>query len=420
MKTVLAAAAVAVACVACSSSGGASAQRSSGTGGPAGSASVPASTGKPADPSKSPVLIGFHNLEGGSISLTDMRYGFEAAVDYINQELGGVSGHPLKVDECKTDVTPESAVNCANEFVSKNVVMAVQGVDFAGDAALPILKAAGIVDVSAFAYGPAENSAVGDAYVSEGSNQEGYAAGLQQLKDMGAKSVAQVLANVPSSHSSMTDVINPAAKKLGLTLKPYFYPTQTDWTAFAATVLASHPDAVSLFATDADCLAAVPALRNAGFTGLLHGGVCTALANSLSGSVLNKVVIGNALWNSSMSPMPATIQNDLAVFNKYTQASGHKVKNIGQAAQGFHVAMFAQSLLTQVPGATLTAKLVHDNVGKAKGSLFLRTNGYNCAKPTWPGTTACGSGYVFSELSADKSDKVLPNQPVDVGSLGSK
>ena len=63
---------------------------------------------------------------------------------------------------------------------------------------------------------------------------------------------------------NFTGIIQAAAQKIGVKVSPYFYGQQPDWTSLAATILSSKPDAVSLFATDADCLAAVPAIRSSG------------------------------------------------------------------------------------------------------------------------------------------------------------
>ncbi|WGY00385.1 ABC transporter substrate-binding protein [Nocardioides sp. QY071] len=376
------------------------------------STAVPADA-KSADPSLAPVKIGFHNLEGGQFSLTDMRKGFESAVDYVNRELGGVNGHPLEAVVCKTDVTPESSVNCANKFVSDDVVMAVQGVDFAGDAALPVLQQAGIVDVSAFAYGPAENVAVGDAFISMASNEEGYAAGLVQLKNMGAKSIAVVLADVPPNHTVMDEVVKPTGAELGIEIEPFFYPSPTDWTSFGATVLASKADAITFWGVDADCLAAVPAFRSLGFTGTIHAGSCAVLADKLDPSSLKDVIVANSLYNPTMDPIPAASKDDLDVYKRYS--ADDDVSNQNQSIQGFHTAMFAYSLLAQVKGE-VTASSVKATAATATGDLFFREVGYDCATPTWPGTTACSGGFVFTEVNAAGKNEVLPDQPVDVAS----
>jgi hypothetical protein len=116
------------------------------------------------------------------------------------------------------------------------------------------------VDLSTFAYGPASNKAQGSFYASSYSNEEGFAAGLVMLKNLGVKKVAEVLANVPSMQAAQKDIVTPTAQKLGLTVTPVSYNQPADWATLAATIVSSNPDAVNLFATEPDCLAAIPAL----------------------------------------------------------------------------------------------------------------------------------------------------------------
>ncbi|MEU9888896.1 ABC transporter substrate-binding protein [Sphaerisporangium sp. NPDC051011] len=377
------------------------------------SESAPADA-KSADPSLDPVVIGFRGLEGGTLSLTDMRKGFESAVDYVNSERGGINGHPLKVVTCKTDVTPESSVNCANKFVGERVVMATQGVDYATDAALPILQKAGIVDTSGFAYGPLENTAVGDAYVAYASNEEGYAAGVVQLAKMGAKSMAMVLADVPPLHTAMDKVIVPAAERLGVKVTPFFFSSPTDWTSFGATVLASDPNAIAFYGVDADCIAAVPAFRSLGFSGIIQAGTCAVMADKFKPSELTDVIVGNSIYNASMAPIPDDVQADIHIFERYTKDDG--IENRGQAMQGFLTGTWVADLLSQVKG-DLTAASVKSAMKTAKGRLFFRTTGYDCSKPSWPGTTACSTGFFFTKVNDAGKSEVLPGQPVDVSGI---
>src|SRR5215212_9927257 len=124
----------------------ASTAASTSAGGTATTAGAPTTTAaaKAADSSMAPVVFGFHNLEGGALSLPEVRVGFEEGIKYVNEELGGINGHPVRIESCNLDITPESSVNCANQFVEKNVAVAVQGVDPSADAALPVLKQANI------------------------------------------------------------------------------------------------------------------------------------------------------------------------------------------------------------------------------------------------------------------------------------
>src|SRR5204863_8122138 len=132
----------------------------------ASAASATTAAPQKADPSKPPVVVGFHNLEGGVISLPEIRQAFLSGVNYVNDELGGINGRPMKAETCNLDITPESSVNCANQFVEKNVVAAVQGVDVAADAALPVWKQAGLVDIAFAGFTPGLNASPGDAFVT--------------------------------------------------------------------------------------------------------------------------------------------------------------------------------------------------------------------------------------------------------------
>lgn len=421
---------MAAAASACSSSGGSSSAASSGGGAssaasssaaPAassGGSSAPAATGGTAAPvGASPVQVGFHNLEGGSISLPDVRQGFQAGVDYVNSQLDGINGHPLKAVVCDTDGTPEASLNCANEFVQKKVVLAVQGADFGADAMLPVLKSAHLAELGGFVLTPGMNAATGNAYFMAASTQEGYAADIVQQHNLGAKSVAVVMVDNPSDHQVYSSIIAPAAAKLGMTARAFYSPTQANWTTLAAVIGATHPDAISLFEAGNDALSAVSALRAAGFTGNITDGANTEIVQQLSASQLKNVYFNSATYLPNFTALPAAVKGDMTAFNTYEQKDTHGVGSISQAIQGFYVAVMAAEALQQIPGSP-TAQSVYAGMTKVKGPReIFRTNGFDCATPTWPGTTACGGGMIYVTANAAKQLVPLPNQPVDVSSV---
>ncbi|HEX2272269.1 MAG TPA: ABC transporter substrate-binding protein [Acidimicrobiales bacterium] len=96
-------------------------------------------------PGGEPVVVGFINQERGTVgSFPEVRSDAEAAVRYVNRELDGVGGRPLKLETCATDGTPESSQACANQLRLKNPVAVVGGVDLGAAASIPVLDAAGI------------------------------------------------------------------------------------------------------------------------------------------------------------------------------------------------------------------------------------------------------------------------------------
>ncbi|PSM39029.1 hypothetical protein C6Y14_33970 [Streptomyces dioscori] len=365
-----------------------------------------------------PVTIGFHNLEGGSISLADVRLGFEAGVNYINKQLGGVNGHPLKSINCKTDGTPEASVNCANQFVEQKAVLAVQGADFGADAMLPVLKSAGLAEFGNFPLTPGVNSAVGDAYFMQGSAQEGYAANLVQLQKLGASKAAVVLVDNPASHDTYKTVIEPAAAKLRLKAKVFYVPAQSDWTVQSATVLAWGPDAISTYVA-ADSLAAVPAFRAAGFSGYITAGANTEIIPQLDPSVLQKVLFSAPYYLPEFANPPARVKKDLDIFEAYTSNLPAK-GSVTQRQTGFYTALMAGQLLRDLgaKNKSLTAQVVHSGLRTWKGEREpFRLNGWDCSTPTWPDTTACGAGNVYAAPGKDRVLEPLPDQPVDMSAV---
>src|SRR3954469_8614216 len=189
-----------------------------------------------ADPSKPPVVVGFHSLEGGALSLPEIRQAFESGMNYVNEELGGINGRPMKAEICKIDVPPESSVNCANQFVEKNVVVAVQGVDVAADAALPIWGQAGLVDIAFAGFTPGLNASRGKAFVTLFDTRDAAAQTLIMYQKLGDKKLALAAQDLPAAKQYFDTLTKPLADKLGLQVQPFYYSNTTDWTSFAATM----------------------------------------------------------------------------------------------------------------------------------------------------------------------------------------
>jgi branched-chain amino acid transport system substrate-binding protein len=128
---------------------------------------------------------------------------------------------------------------------------------------------------------------------------------------------------------------------------------------------------------------------------------------------LDNLYIGAVYYTPQMTTIPAKPQADLATFEKYYDITKH---DLGQGQQGWETALFVATLLQQVPG-TVTAATVKEAAKTAKGDLPFRTVTYDCSKPTWPGTTACATGFLYGKATPDRKIELLPNQPTDISSV---
>jgi branched-chain amino acid transport system substrate-binding protein len=76
-----------------------------------------------ANSSLPPVYIGWLNQQGGSQAIGPLATnGAQMAVSYINAQLGGVDGHPLKLDTCFIASTEEEGTTCGQQFAADSKV----------------------------------------------------------------------------------------------------------------------------------------------------------------------------------------------------------------------------------------------------------------------------------------------------------
>src|ERR1700736_1909143 len=77
-----------------------------------------------ANDSLAPIVIGYVNQEGGVPAFPEATAGAEAAVGYINSELGGIAGHKLVLKKCLVQAE-EDGQKCGTEMVNDATVKAV-------------------------------------------------------------------------------------------------------------------------------------------------------------------------------------------------------------------------------------------------------------------------------------------------------
>lgn len=80
----------------------------------------------PADKSLPPVSIGWLNQQGGSQAIGPLATnGAQAAVTYINDQLGGVDGHPVKLADCFITNAEEEGTTCGQQFAANKQVKVI-------------------------------------------------------------------------------------------------------------------------------------------------------------------------------------------------------------------------------------------------------------------------------------------------------
>ena len=71
----------------------------------------------------SPVTIGWVNQQGGPADVgPGATKGTELAVKYVNEELGGIGGHPLRIESCSRRRPRSRARSCGQKMANDDEV----------------------------------------------------------------------------------------------------------------------------------------------------------------------------------------------------------------------------------------------------------------------------------------------------------
>ncbi|HUN32465.1 MAG TPA: ABC transporter substrate-binding protein [Trebonia sp.] len=342
----------------------------------------------PANNSLAPVEIGYINQQGGPTAVGLLATnGAEMAVSYINKQLGGVDGHPVKLVTCFIASAEEEGTGCAQKFLADKdikavamggVVIGVQSFYATLAGKLPVIDG-----VAALPIDGAQNNTV--VLFGDGTHVLGpmgtYATTVLHAKD------AVVLYPDDSADSPGALAIEAGLKAAGVkvTMGPY-PPTATDLTSVLAATGAASADMVIPYTDASGCVAIAKALIAEGITDIkkvvsaplcLNGQVAAGMGGDFPKWTYS---IASSLFGDTTDPgMPAYE----TVAAKYTTQS--------DAPDPWEIVDFGQLLtvdkiLNEVGYAGLTPSAILA-AGKAfKGPQALGAPSLDCGEfPSAPG-----------------------------------
>jgi branched-chain amino acid transport system substrate-binding protein len=236
----------------------------------------------PADESLEPVVIGYVNQEGGVPSFPEATIGLDAAVAYVNTELGGAGGHPIEIVECIVQAE-EDGQRCATEMLNNDdIAFVMTGVMVVGNGSFYSTLSGKKPVIVGFPAVP-DDFIAADAYAFT-PGAVGVVKGMstfvgEYLDDV--ESVAVVHADNASGQASVDLFLKPGLEAQGITdVKAVAVPDTATAPDVAAAIQAAGGDTADLFVpllTVQGCAATYDALQSLGVqpkvltTGLCYG-----------------------------------------------------------------------------------------------------------------------------------------------------
>ncbi len=377
-----------------------------------------------------PVVIGFQNPEGDPAgSFPEYSLAAQAAVEYINTELGGfgadiqngVPGRPIQLEVCKMAIAPDDSQRCANELLAKNPFLIVSSLNFFGNQ-IPIYQAAGVPAIVGTPITVGDFTADGVYSIGGGGGCLGVHTGLVEFATTEFDDVQKV--SVPWSdtppgvvcyydlESKPLDVLNgtvpgegeragsmPDLQHIGVPIKP----ATPDVTPQVTEVLGFDPDAIIFSAQGADCWNFVDGLGRLGWTPdsvpLVLSGACLDFeAMEAAGSLAEGIYfIGSG---GTVTQDPANIENPRDKFEteiyqskplEYGLPQAELTK--GFATQGWSVMMSVWEIGSQLTaaGEELTPETFEAAIAATDNQHAFGSTPLSCSTAPAPYVAVCNS-----------------------------
>ena len=336
-----------------------------------------------ADPKKSKIYIGWVNQQGGQVVIGGLATaGAELAVKYVNDQLGGVDGHPVALVECFIKSNEEEGTTCGQKLVNNKRISVIASGAVATGAqsffatirgAKPVVTGVAITPVD----GAQKNGIVlfGDAghiLLPFGT----YAKNVLKAK------TAAVVYPQATGITEAALVIAAGLKKAGIDTKAVGYTQgQTDLTAPLTAAGATTADFIAPYGSAADCANQAKALKQLGITDsrkIMTAPLCLSpqVIDALGDWPIWTYAIASSLYGDPTDKgMPAY----QAVIKRY--------KAEKNAPDPWHIVAFGQLLTTvrflneaSAGNAGITPKTVLSRAKAFKGPLALGSPKLQCGK----------------------------------------
>ena len=359
--------------------------------------------GVEADSTLEPIVIGMINQENSPVgSFPEVRAAAQAAVNWINAELGGVNGRPIEFKTCITSFSVEQSQACAQQLVQDGAVAVISGIDITANGSLPILEQNGIPMISAVPTTLAELRSSHVVSFSGGTTGADVAF-VAHAAENGAKRIAIAYGQFESFEVPAVDYGAKVAESLGLetTLIPFSMAT-TDFLPVVQSAIDSGADAITIAAADSACVPIIMTLHDLGYTGTVY-------------------MVGSCAAVEILAQIPDDIQADV-VFNREGPSATTNEREMyfdvadryadepagGAGTVSFRAVMNLWAVLTAI-GPDITPAAITERFASSVDQPSFWRHPYTCDGKQVPGMPAlCSPQQTLFSMPDDLVDHAVP------------
>ena len=350
------------------------------------------------EPEGEPIVIAMISQESGAAALPDSRLAAEAAVAYVNAELGGAAGRPLQLETCVTDGSPEQSSSCANQLLEKDPVAFVGETELGTAGSVPIIDQAGVPLVGAAGVTP-ELVTSTNAYAFGLDAVADYAGWTKYLTtDGGARTINLLNLDIPAA-GVFEAVVRSVAEANGATLGTVVsLPlSASDATSQMAAVAQGDPDVIMTTTSAQLCVPIAQAHAGiAPSSKLFLPGICGSPQTlEAAGSVIDGAYIGFG----SLNPYDTT-EPQVATYRQALDTYGDGEVPLSQfAGNAFTAVLNLKDVVDGLEPASVTASGIAAAIRAGVDVPSFMTDNYTCDQRLAFSPVTCSRGRRVFEVT---------------------
>lgn len=331
--------------------------------------------------SLAPVQVGWINQQGGPVVIGGLATaGAQFAVQYINKQLGGIDGHPLKLDTCFIATSEQQGTTCGQQFVAnKKVPVVVEGAVATGIQPFYTTLAGKKPVIAGVAATPVDNVQKNATILFGDATHVDAPIGTYAKTVLHAKTAAIVYPNEVSL-STPANAIKAALEAEHITVKVVSYDANmTNVTQPLEEAGATTADVVIPYSTAQGCVALAKGLQSLGVTNpkkIVTVPLCLSapVKQALGDYPKWTYLIASSLFGDVSDP---SMRVYMGLAAKY--------KEMADAPDPWFIVSFAEMLTTarflnQVGYAHLTPAAIEAKAKAFKGPVVLGAPSLDCGK----------------------------------------
>ncbi|MFM7069982.1 MAG: ABC transporter substrate-binding protein [Actinomycetes bacterium] len=367
------------------------------------------------------IRVGFVSVDSGPIgAMPELHTATDAAVRFINTELGGVRGAPVELVPCvlSNPMSPEEAQGCGRTFIANDVVAVLGGIGLAQGPLLEVLENNQIPYVGGLPVNEAEMSSTASFQFSGGGPGAFAAFADQAVRRDGARRVAVLFADYPSIRNAAVDYGAGLATSLGaekVTTIPFPMGSQ-DYSTVAQKAVDARPDAIFVGAADLACVPIMQAIADLRSTAKVY-----MVGSCADRKFLDRVglatVAGTRFNVENRIDLDQVPEADFPIYLEAMRRYGADTNPLGAATVSFRDAMNLWAAMRGLSGPVTGGALTKE-FRAARNAPSFTGHPYTCDGQQIPALPAlCAAQQVVAELRPDGSFSEASDGWIDVPKL---